>query len=80
MWLIGSKWAGHLVSDDKIITRYYKSLDLLINAIHLSDKAYIFDNSGDNKIWLAEITNGKVMELKTDNVPEWFATYVLNKI
>ena len=74
------KMGGHPVPDEKITTRYYKSLDLLINAIHLSDRAYIFDNSGDNKIWLAEITNGKVMELKTDNVPEWFATYVLNKI
>ncbi len=74
------KMGGHPVPDDKITTRYHKSLDLLINAIHLSDRAYIFDNSGDNKIWLAEITNGKNMELKTDNVPEWFATYVLNKI
>ena len=74
------KMGGHPVPDDKITKRYYKSLDLLINAIHLSDRAYIFDNSGDNKIWLAEITNGKNMELKTDNVPEWFDKYVLNKI
>jgi predicted ABC-type ATPase len=33
---------------------------------------YIFDNSTHEHIWLAEITDGQVLEIKTDQVPEWF--------
>ena len=36
---------GHSVPEDKIISRYYRSLDLLMDAIRCSNRAYIFDNS-----------------------------------
>ena len=78
------KQGGHAVPEDKIASRYYRSLDLLMDAIHHTNRAYVFDNSGDNKderhTWLAEITDGKVLEVKADQIPAWFKRSVLDKI
>jgi predicted ABC-type ATPase len=75
---------GHDVPADKITPRYYRSLDLLMEAIQHTNRAYVFDNSGDNadgrQTWLAEITEGKKLELKTDQMPSWFIRAVLDKI
>jgi predicted ABC-type ATPase len=75
---------GHDVPEDKIVTRYHRSLDLLVDAIRHTNRAYIFDNSGDSKdgkqTWLAEITEGRQLELKTDKIPAWFKRSVLDKI
>jgi len=75
---------GHGVPQDKITSRYYRSLDLLMDAIRCSNRAYIFDNSTDNSsgdhTWLAEITDGKSLELKTDLIPAWFKKAVMDKI
>lgn len=78
------KLKGHSVPEDKIAPRYYRSLDLLMTAIRHSNRAYIFDNSSDSangaQTWLAEITEGRILELKTDKIPTWFARAVLDKI
>jgi predicted ABC-type ATPase len=71
---------GHPVSEDKIISRYHRSLSLLINAIKVSNRAYIFDNSGPKQIWLAEITDGHILEVKTDKIPAWFSRYVWDNL
>lgn len=75
---------GHDVPEIKIVERYHRSLDLLISAIRHTNRAYIFDNSGDiaegGHTWLAEITDGRRLELKTDRVPTWFQRAVLDKI
>ena len=74
------KMGGHDVPEDKIISRYGRSLDLLMDAIRHSNRAYIFDNSNHEHIWLAEITEGKTLELRTDRIPAWFKKAVLDKI
>ena len=74
------KQGGHDVPIDKITTRYYRSLDLLWNAVKHSNRAFIFDNSQSELIWLAEITDGKTLDVKTDIVPSWFRKYVLDKV
>lgn len=75
---------GHDVPEDRIVTRYHRSLELLLDAIHQTNRAYVFDNSGDNKdqkhTWLAEITDGRVLELKSNQIPAWFKRAVLDKI
>ena len=63
---------GHSVPEDKIISRYQRSLDLLKEAIQFANRAYIFDNSTHERIWLAEITDGHLLEMRTDQVPAWF--------
>ncbi len=74
------KTGGHNVPNDKIESRYYRSLDLLLDAIKQTDRAYIFDNSGEKAILFAEITNGEVIEIKSGRIPFWFRKYVLDKI
>jgi predicted ABC-type ATPase len=78
------KLGGHAVPEDRIEKRYYRSLDLLMEAILHTNRAYVFDNSGDNKnkkhTWLAEITDGRILELKSDQIPAWFKLAVLDKI
>jgi predicted ABC-type ATPase len=66
---------GHNVTTEKIRSRYPKTLDLLYDAIKLTDRAYLFDNS-DTMIWFAEITDGRMLELKTPNVPNWYIHYI----
>ncbi len=74
------KTGGHDVPKDKIIARYYRSLDLLLPAIKHTDRAYIFDNSTTQLSWLAEITDAQSLEIKSDYIPTWFNKYVLDKI
>jgi predicted ABC-type ATPase len=76
------KQGGHGVPEDKITSCYQRSLDLLMDAICHTNRAYIFDNSGEmqNHIWLAEITEGRELELKTEQAPAWFKRSVLDKI
>jgi predicted ABC-type ATPase len=75
---------GHPVPEDKIVNRYHRSLALLMDAIRHTDRAYIFDNSTDNadrkQTWIAEITEGRTLELKIDRIPAWFARAVLDKL
>jgi predicted ABC-type ATPase len=75
---------GHPVPEEKIAERYHRSLNLLMDAIRHSHRAYIFDNSTDaqnrNHIWLAEITDGQMLEMKTDQIPAWFKRAVLDRV
>ncbi|AEI50085.1 zeta toxin family protein [Runella slithyformis] len=74
------KMGGHDVPEDKAISRYYRSLDLLFEAIKHTNRAFIFDNSGESKTWIAEIVNGTEVQLQVDEVPLWFQRYVLDKL
>jgi len=74
---------GHPVPEDRIESRYHRSLDLLMDAIRHTHRAYVFDNSGDSsdprQTWLAEITDGTELELKSDRIPSWFKRAILDK-
>lgn len=70
---------GHSVPKDKIVSRYYRSLDLLLEAVRVSHRAYIFDNSAKEHVWLAEITNGHTLEMKSDTMPAWFKKSLWDK-
>lgn len=72
---------GHPVDDQVIKNRYYKSLNLLSEAVKLSHRAYIFDNSKDTSELFAEITNGTEFESNKPEVkaPTWAINYLINK-
>lgn len=74
------RMGGHDVPHDKIVSRYYRSLDLLLSAIRLTNRAYLFDNSGENQVWVAEITNGEELTLRSDSQPFWFQQYILDRL
>lgn len=75
---------GHSVPEELIESRYYRSLDLLLDAIRQTDRAYVFDNSGDSRnhshTWLAEVTDGTLLQLKSDLIPAWFQRAILDKV
>ncbi|ACD95894.1 zeta toxin family protein [Trichlorobacter lovleyi] len=48
---------GHNVNRDKIVERYSRSLELLSEAVGYANRAYIFDNSSAEKVWIAEGVN-----------------------
>lgn len=70
---------GHTVPEDKIRERYIRSLELAREAVANSYRAYFFDNSGPEPIWLAEFDPDGQCELKIDesNLPQWFRSWVL---
>jgi predicted ABC-type ATPase len=74
------KMGQHNVPQDKIINRYERSLSLLLDAIRHTNRAYIFDNSESKEILVAEITDGKLLELKTNQLPLWFKKSVWDKL
>jgi predicted ABC-type ATPase len=71
---------GHPVPDEKIISRYRRSLELLIDAIRGSNRAYIFDNSAARPVLLAEITDGHALDLRIETTPAWFKRYVWDRM
>jgi len=75
------KLGGHAVPEDKIRERYTRSLALLPQAIAYSNRAYIFDNSGpvEEKVLVAEVTDGLTIEMKTEQMPYWFKIALWDK-
>ncbi len=70
---------GHDVPEEKIISRYYRSLGLVRNAIRYTDRAYFFDTSEPTSLFVAESAGGKRPELRCDAMPNWFKNYVWDK-
>lgn len=72
---------GHHVPTDKIIQRYERTLENLYEAIRIVDKSYIFDNSGDLMVLLAEFIDGQLtIRVSEEDIPKWFVTHVLEKL
>ena len=43
-----------------------------MDAVQCTHRAYLFDNTGHECVWLAEVTNGRHLEMKADRMPQWF--------
>lgn len=73
---------GHDVPEEKIVSRYSRSLALLLEAVKHTNRTYLFDNSrqGTEHLWVAEITEARELELKCDPMPLWFQETVWDKI
>jgi predicted ABC-type ATPase len=74
------KLGGHAVPEEKIVSRYHRSLGLLREAIRHTNRTYVFDNSSDgqSRTWVAEVTDGREFETKTDHLPAWLRRAVLD--
>ncbi|MBZ4188960.1 zeta toxin family protein [Niabella beijingensis] len=77
---------GHGVPEEKIISRYFRSMELLYDASQIAYQAYFFDNSqeeGESKMFAHfKKTNNKKIWDKANkaNIPEWFKKYYSSKI
>lgn len=78
------KEGGHDVPEDKIESRYYRSLDYLFEAAQIAHQVYFFDNSGDEFRAFAhfKIVNGEKLwdPIEETQVPEWFRNYYSAKV
>jgi predicted ABC-type ATPase len=70
---------GHGVPEVKIIERYHRSLDLLREAVRHTNRAYFFDTTEEEPWYFAEITDGARIDLKSDEMPEWFKVAVWDR-
>ncbi|HVS38826.1 MAG TPA: hypothetical protein VMS17_24935 [Gemmataceae bacterium] len=69
---------GHDVPEEKIVARYTRCLRLVGAALRHAHRAFLFDNSGLDPVWLAEQTlDGKLeMKVPISALPVWFQTWV----
>lgn len=71
---------GHKVKPEVVKSRYYRSLENLKSAVEISDRAYLFDNSAEAIVMIAEITNGSDVQIfDSSKVPGWFIRYLVHK-
>lgn len=70
---------GHDVPEDKIKERYTRCLHLVGQALSSAYRAFLFDNSGPESIWLAQVApDGRLqLEAPVDSLPVWFQTWVV---
>lgn len=72
---------GHDVASDKVISRYFRCLSLMYEAIKMSWRSYVFDSSQSGKMpWIAEIKEGEVIYMvESEKLPDWFIEYWVSK-
>lgn len=71
---------GHDVPVQKIKSRYYRSLDLLLDALKAANRAYLIDNSKKSNFVIFEKKHDGMGYPQTNKMPLWFEKYVLNKL
>lgn len=77
---------GHNVPEDKILSRYDRSMNLLMAAAQCCYQAFFFDNSNDGEQFSLfahfKLIDGKKVwdPIDWDKVPQWFHKYYANKI
>ncbi len=74
--IIRPELLGVFINPDEIEQEIqnYDFLDLKRYRVNTTEKEILdyFYNSTHEHIWLAEITDGHLLEMKTDRVPAWF--------
>lgn len=64
---------GHPVKESDIRGRYQRSIALLSDACGAANRAYVFDNSGEQHRLTAQVVDGDEMRVESDDIPAWFA-------
>ncbi len=71
---------GHNVPEELIISRYNKALNNLYQAVKLSDRAFLIDNSGQVHELIAEYNRAiNRLDIYSEEIPEWLQKYFLDK-
>ena len=71
---------GHDVPVQKITERYERTMNFLLDAIRLADRAFLFDNSYSSPKLFATAENEQIKLENTSYAPLWFQKYVLEKL
>ncbi len=64
---------GHEVPISKVVSRYFKSLEMVKQAMSFVDRVYIYDNSIEDHVpqLLYRTKEGKVAKQYVETIPEW---------
>lgn len=64
---------GHEVPISKVVSRYFKSLEMVKQAMSFVDRVYIYDNSIEDHVpqLLYRTKEGKVAKQYVERIPEW---------
>lgn len=73
---------GHNVEEEKIRSRYQRSMEMLSEAFLNADRAYIIDNSTDNDSNINVLVEkiGDDIIFYSEEIPNWVQIYLLDKI
>lgn len=70
---------GHDVPKNKIISRYYRTMDNLYPALLACNWARVYDNSGSDAVLLVEVTDQRFSFPESD-LPNWVQKYLFDKM
>jgi len=70
---------GHDVPPDKVEARYERCLAQIKDALPCLNRAYFFDNSSSQLLYLAEYNSTSGFLLHSENLPQWFKRYALTE-
>jgi predicted ABC-type ATPase len=70
---------GHDVSQEKLESRYQRSLLLLSDAVKQASRAYLFDNSGKSHRLIAEFDGG-ILAKHFPPYPDWYVQWQSNRM
>ena len=69
---------GHDVDEEKIVNRYYRSLDLLFQAFDSADRGFIIDSTFQRKNIILEKKENELL-FHANHIPEWVTIYLNDK-
>ncbi|MCW8356974.1 zeta toxin family protein [Marinomonas pontica] len=77
------KEGGHTVPEDKIASRYLRSLENLHEMLTICRRGFLFDNSSTEMTFIAEVTQDGYLDIKAkafdETQPYWLVEYVVKK-
>ncbi|WPO81677.1 hypothetical protein SD427_12975 [Chryseobacterium sp. JJR-5R] len=71
---------GHDVNAQKIVSRYQSTLENLLPALRLADRAYLFDNSNEMVLIAESYDQELKIKIDPEKFPNWFIEYFINRI
>lgn len=77
------KEGGHTVPEEKIASRYQRSLENLHEMLTICRRGFLFDNSSTEMTFIAEVTQDGYLDIKAkafdETQPYWFVEHVVKK-
>ena len=70
---------GHDVPEEKTRSRYLRCMEQVRYALSYLNRAYFFDNSTEQSIYLAEYESEAGFTLHSELLPSWFRRFVLGE-
>lgn len=74
------KKGGHGVATDKIISRYHRSLNLLLDALQFAERAFVLDNSKKRNFVALEKKYDGLIYPQSKSIPLWVDRFVIRKL